>query len=43
MKKMYQSPDFEKIKIQLSNQIMNPSVTDEGLVPGGPGENPIEE
>ena len=43
MKKMYQSPDFEKIKIQLSNQIMNPSVNDEVLVPGAPGENPIEE
>ena len=43
MKREYDSPEFEFLRIDISNQIMNPSVNDEEPVPGGPGEDPIEE
>lgn len=43
MKKTYDSPEFELYELMLSDQIMNPSTTDEELVPGGPSEDPIEE
>jgi hypothetical protein len=43
MKKDYSSPEFELLEITISDQLLNPSVTDEQLVPGGPVEEPIEE
>lgn len=43
MMKKYNSPEFEFLKIDITNQLMNPSVTDEEPVPGGPGEKPISE
>lgn len=43
MKKDYSSPEFELLEITISDQLLNPSVRDEQLVPGGPDEKPIEE
>lgn len=43
MRKKYDSPEFDIFELRISNQLMNPSVTDEELVPGGPDEEPIEE
>lgn len=43
MKKNYISPEFDLVKLLISNVILNPSTTDEEPVPGGPGEDPIEE
>ena len=43
MKRKYDSPEFDVYELRFSNQILNPSVTDEELVPGGPDEKPIDE
>ena len=43
MKKDYSSPEFELLEITISDQLLNPSGTDEGVVPGGPSEDPIGE
>lgn len=43
MKRKYDSPEFDVYELRFSNQILNPSVTDEEPVPGGPGEKPIGE
>lgn len=43
MKRKYNSPEFDVYELKISNQILNPSVTDEEPVPGGPDEEPIEE
>ena len=43
MKKDYSSPEFELLEITISDQLLNPSVTDEPPVPCGPGEETIEE
>lgn len=43
MKRKYDSPEFDVYELRISNQLLNPSVTDEELVPGGPGEKPIDE
>lgn len=43
MKRKYDSPEFDVYKLRISNQILNPSGTDEEPVPGGPAEERIEE
>lgn len=43
MKKDYSSPEFELLEITISDQLLNPSGTDEGVVPGGPDEPVIDE
>lgn len=43
MKRKYYSPEFDVYELRISNQILNPSVNDEELVPGGPDGVPIEE
>ena len=43
MKRKYDSPEFDVYELRFSNQILNPSVTDEEPVPVGPGEETIEE
>ena len=43
MKRKYDSPEFDVYELRFSNQILNPSVRDEELVPVGPGEEPIKE
>lgn len=43
MKRDYDAPEFDIYKFSIINQLMNPSGTDEELVPGGPDEPVIDE
>ena len=43
MKRKYDSQEFDVYELRFSNQILNPSVTDEEPVPGAHGEEPINE